>query len=71
VTEEERKNLQTIFKKRSLKRQLIDKSGFTRSNVNYVLDGRHENEKIIDTAYKILEDEGKRRKARVTKTKHT
>jgi len=71
VTVKDRKKLQTIFKKRSLKRKLIEKSGFTRSNVNYVLDGRHENEKIIDTAYKILEDEGKRRKARVKKTNHT
>jgi hypothetical protein len=56
MTPNELLKLKTAFLKRSLKKQLVDRSGYTRRQVNYVLNGDRENENIIAEAVKILDE---------------
>lgn len=59
TTEKELEKLKEVFKNRHLKNLLINKSGEQRRNVNHVLDGRHENQQVIEVAYSILEEQRK------------
>ncbi len=56
ITDKERKKLQNIFRDRDLKKTLIERSQYSRTNVNYVLNGRHKNHTVIELAYKIIQE---------------
>ncbi len=60
TTPNELNKLKEVFKDRYLKQLLIDRSGEKRRNVNHVLNSRHKNQKVIDVAFSILEEQKKK-----------